>query len=199
MPTLPQSWPDLTPKLSSFFEIWDEMRQKTGDIPYRRDLGLPKLGRLAPFITILERIAPGEMHVKMTGTEIDAQFGRNLSGVNVADVTEPQARKALISFHEALMDQPCGGYAHDILITENGKRLSAKYLILPLKNRFGELNQCASICDSEFAGFSAAPGMDTPHITYKEFQRSQHLDLGYGLPDYTPLIEHGYIAKRPTA
>lgn len=196
MLTLQEFWSELTPSLQTFYNVWEKVRREKDDIPHRRDLALHHLKRLAPYFTILEHTAPGQMRIKISGTEIDAQFGRNLTGANILDIAEAEAGKAMIGFHEALLSAPCAGFAHDILVAENGKRLNAKYLILPMKNRFGDRVLCASLCDAEIEGFSAAPNLPSPRITQKEFQRALHLDIGYGLPDYTSVLERGYILER---
>lgn len=184
MVDLPKSWPELPKTLRDFYRIWNNARTKNGvDVPRREDLGLRELRDLTPMLTILKQSAPGRMHVRMSGTAVDAMFDRNLTGLDVYDVSEPEAGKAMIAFHEALLAHPCAGWAKDLLVSERGKRICAEYLILPLLDRDGNRVLCGSLCDAETTGFGLPSGEAATRINYKEFMGAKHLDIGFGVPD----------------
>ena len=133
----------------------------------------------------------------MTGTALDTQFGHNLTGLSVYDVAEMPAAEAFVGFHEALIRHPCAGYAADILVAKNGKRVRADYLILPLRNRFGEVVQCATMNEMATAGYGLPPGTDDGmRITYHELIDARHLDIGFGMPDYEFTIKTSPPGKR---
>lgn len=187
---LPQGWPQLTNNLQSFYDTWHHARgQDNSVIPYRRDLSLARLRTLTPALVILELAGEDDLLVRLSGTEIDAQFGRNLTGVSPRDVGDRIAADAMIRFHRALVIHPCAGFAHDIMVTETGKRIGSRYLILPLRNNAGEITLCASLCDAETKGFTDAPGLQAPQITYKEFVGAQLLDIGFSVPDFSYTIK----------
>ena len=190
MQKLPDSWPQMPEKLHSFYDIWCELRARNGgEIPFRQQLGLKELRGLTANLMVYELTGHNELYVKMSGTAIDSQFGRNLTGLSVYDVAEMNAADAFIAFHEALIGQPCAGYAADILVAANGKRVRADYLILPLRNRFGELVQCASVCHWAAEGYGSPPGDESMRITYHELLDARHLDIGLGVPDYAFAIK----------
>ena len=182
--------------LHRFHKIWCDVRANNdGDIPFRQQLGLRELRGLTANLMVYELTGPGELFVKMSGTALDAQFGRNLTGLSVYDVAEMPAADAFIAFHEALIRHPCGGYAADILVAANGKRVRADYLILPLRNRFGEVVQCATMSEWATAGYGLPPGDQSMRVTYHELLDARHLDIGLGVPDYQNMI----LTKEPAA
>lgn len=190
MPTFPDSWPKIPEKLHRFYEIWCDLRaQNGGDIPFRQQLGLKELRGLTANLMVYELTGPKELFVKMSGTAIDTQFGRNLTGLSVYDVAEMTAADAFVAFHEALIRHPCAGYAADILVAANGKRIRAEYLILPLRNRFGEQVQCATMSELATEGYGMPTGDDGMRITYHELLDARHLDIGHGVPDYAFTIK----------
>ncbi len=172
--------------LCRFYDVWQAAREDNdGGIPYRRQLGLPVLRALSAHLVVFERIGPGDLRVKMSGTAMDALFDRNLTGASIYDVAERNAGDAMVAFYEALLDHPAGGYACDILVMETGKRIRAEYLTLPLLNRDGERVQVASLCETEIDGYGLPSKGLEPRITYSELVSVSHLDIGLGLPDYT--------------
>lgn len=189
MDTLTASWPHLTKSQRRFLEIWQEARENDGDIPFRRSLSLSKLRTLAQSMIIGEVVAPGEMRVKISGTNIDGQFGRNLTGCDIRELASPKAATALVRFYEALINQPCGGYARDVLKSKTGRRIDSRYLILPLRDRTGKRNLCASFCDAETDGYDIPTVPEPTKITYQELLDVQMLDLGFGVPDHTYMFK----------
>ncbi len=186
MVEMPKSWPVLPKNLTTFYQVWQNARVKNGgNIPRRQDLSLMDLRALTPMLTILKLDGPGKMHVRMSGTAMDAMFDQNLTGLNVADVSEPAAAKAMVSFHEALLAHPSAGWAKDLLVSERGKRISAEYLFLPLLDRDGNRVLCASLCDAETTGFGLPSGDMGTRINHKEFMGAKHLDIGFGVPEYS--------------
>ncbi len=195
MVEMPASWPDLPKSLNDFYRVWQHARVKNGgDIPHRHDLSLMELKDLTSMLTILKIDSPGRMHVRMSGTAMDALFDQNLTGLDVMEVSDPEAGKAMIAFHEALLQHPCGGWAKDLLVSERGRRITAEYLILPLLDRDSNRVLCASQCDAATAGFGLPSGNMGTRIDYKEFMGAKHLDIGFGVPDYSfsiPTVTEG--------
>lgn len=190
MHEFPATWPKMPDNLVRFHEIWSDLRaQNGGDIPFRQQLGLKELRGLTANLLVYELTGPGELFVKMSGTAVDNQFGRNLTGLSVYDIAEMPAAEAFVGFHETLIRHPCGGYAADILVARNGKRIRADYLILPLRNRFGEQVQCATMSELATAGYGMPPGDDSMRITYHELLDARHLDIGLGVPNYDFVIK----------
>ncbi|MFC4348340.1 PAS domain-containing protein [Kordiimonas lipolytica] len=185
MHTPPSDWPQLSEKLQAFYSVWQDLRGTGGtDIPLRRDLSMSRLGRLASSLTIFEFTGPGDMRVKVSGTEMDAHFGRNLSGKRVVDIVGEKAAQPMIRFNESLTRHPCGGYVRDKMHVEGGGRIDATYLTLPLRNAAGDLVQCASLCDAGRQGFALAPSKRAVSFDYQQFGGAQHLDIGLGVPDF---------------
>lgn len=182
----PSDWPPLSEKLQAFYSAWQSLRGAGGaDIPFRRDLSISKLRRLASSLTIFEFPAPGEMIIKVSGTEMDAHFSQNLSGKNIVDVIGETAARPMIRFNESIARHPCGGLVRDNMHVEGGSRIEATYLNLPLRNAAGELVQCASMCDAGREGFVLAPSQRAVSFDYREFGGAQHLDIGFGVPEFT--------------
>jgi len=186
MHTPPSDWPQLSDKLQAFYSVWQDLRGTGGtDIPFRRDLSMSKLGRLASSLTIFEFTGPGDMLVKVSGTEMDAHFSQNLSGKNIVDVIGETAARPMIRFNESIARHPCGGFARDKMHVEGGGRIEATYLTLPLRNAAGDLVQCASLCDAGRQGFALAPSKRAVSLDYQEFGGAQLLDIGFGVPAFT--------------
>lgn len=193
---MPENWPEMTRRLKEFYAVWDETRSHDrSEVPFRRQLSLAKMRALTPFLVVLQMQEDGEIIVKLSGTEIDAQFGRNMTGVHVSSIAEPEAAKATLQFHRAMITHPCAGFAHDMLVTETGKRISARYLMLPLRDEQGQITMSASLCDPETAGFSAAPSMQSTRITYKEFVGAELMDIGFGVPKFSHTIKTKHPLK----
>ncbi|WP_417449588.1 PAS domain-containing protein [Kordiimonas sp.] len=175
--------------LCRFYDVWQAAREANrGGIPHRHQLGLPQLRALTSNLMIYERVASGNLQIKMSGTNLDAQFGRNLTGACGHEMAEPEANAAMTAFHQALIDHPAGGHAQDILVNQVGKRVKAEYLILPLLNREGKRIQFASMCEAETQGFGQPADRPGTRITYNELLSARHLDIGFGIPDYNFLI-----------
>ncbi len=183
MDTLPPDWPPISSQLMHFYKIWQSLRDGP-DVPYRHQLSLRHIKSLASWLVILDIPSPGRLKVKVSGSNVDAVFGKPLTKVNLKDVTTPEASKPIVAFHEALMTHPCGGYAHDVMTMENGKRLDARYLMLPLRNEDGGHSMCASLWDATAEGFAEPPVDHRTRMTHSELQYACHLDVGFGLPAF---------------
>ena len=143
------------------------------------------LKALARNTCILALDEAGQLYVRMSGTELDTMFGKNLSGVSITEITTPEACEGFTHFHKALIQRPCAGFAHDVITDNKGHRLNCRFLILPLVSDSGDKLYCMSYCDLEREGYNLETQNLMTTIDYREFKQAYFLDLGFGMPNFS--------------
>lgn len=173
----------LLPASQKLLATWQRL-PRDGGVPSRAAFDPCEIAGILPVISLIERIGFREWRVRLAGTELERRWGRNLSGLNYAEVLSPQAFEVTHREFDAICSQPCGSWSLRRLDLRSGQRLQTETLRLPLRGKTGEISLILS-CNSE-AGDGDLRDVHDPReiVTMSE---QEFVDIGAGLPEFTCL------------
>ncbi|MBJ3762940.1 PAS domain-containing protein [Maribius pontilimi] len=150
-------------------------------MPYRDEVDPRGLEQTLDQTFLLERIAPGMARFRLAGQQVSSLLGMDLRGMPFSALFTPGARDELKDSLSAIFDEP----ARVELVLQSRRqglrgRLAARMLLLPLRDRAGEV--------SRVIGCMSAGGKDVrAPQRFDLVGQDRRTLLGYGSrPDFGP-------------
>ncbi|MEX1034862.1 MAG: PAS domain-containing protein [Sneathiella sp.] len=110
----------VTPDLKQFAEYWRSL-DRDRLVPRRSSFDPSKIHRLLQAVAIYEVVSQDEIVYRLAGTSIVERFGMEVTGRNVLDFWEGEAREnAAAAIHECVT-RPCGMFTNLIGVTASGR------------------------------------------------------------------------------
>ncbi|MBL4838519.1 MAG: PAS domain-containing protein [Kordiimonadaceae bacterium] len=163
------------------YSLWQSLR--TGDsLPLKADITIRDLKYFTPYYSIVHLNEAGQPAVLRSGTGLDELWGRNISGLTIADISPRQTRGHFTSFVEHMLAHPCGGLSKDTFTAENGDIFVRELLLLPVQTKNGStvLAVMAGVKGLGTQGWGGA--ISSAARASKETHRTEFLDVGFGIP-----------------
>jgi len=148
-------------------------------VPCKKDIQLPKLARIAPYLGMAEDAGPYKLWVRLLGSSVDESIGINMQQTNAFDVYHESARDWLQALFRGMWDQPMGTL-HKLTYNHSKKPLySLKVLHLPLCDEDGAVKFVVSTFERgetliDFEAYEPNP------IRTKDFNDVRSVDIGAG-------------------
>lgn len=121
----------VTPACREFLQAW--LRWRGGAVAPRRDqLALDDIARHLRWLSVLEIRSAEEQRFRLVGTAINATRGRELTGVNLKDLSRPEDWPRRSSINLALAGRPCGLYFRVLFRYSLGPPVPSEYVCLPV-------------------------------------------------------------------
>lgn len=121
---------------------WQALRPASGDLPRRADFDPRGIADLLECTLLLERIAPGQVRIRLAGMATCDLLGMDLRGMPLSALVVPDARAALSQHLEQVFDGPA--IATLRLAGDSGMlrpKLAASLLILPMRGSSGAVDR----------------------------------------------------------
>jgi len=177
------NWRDL-PGFANVYDYWQSVRRDE-NLPTASDIDLLALVSWLPEVSLLERVATGEMYYRFYGTAIVERIGQDFTNKNLYSLLPMASRKRLFTAFEAMIHHPCGAIAHYTNHYNAGSQGSMRTLYLPIEvNKAEGIMRVIGIAHREGGSDYAAPIDDT--IVATNILSFSWIDIGFGVPDLIP-------------
>lgn len=172
---------------SALVSHWLELPREHHPIaPRKKDVSLPKLARIAPYLGMAEDGGPDALHVRLVGSEVDESVGKNLQHTNAYDDYDPDAKVWVHNMFRSIWDAPMG-ITHTLAFHFSKKPLySLKILHLPLCDDDGICRFCISCFERGDTVIDLEEYQPSP-IRLKDFSNLRAIDLGAGTHELAAL------------
>ena len=151
-------------------------------IPHRSRFVPESIPSLLANLGIHELVSPELLRLRLVGTSIVEDYGREITGSNYLDFVAPARRpKASRALH-LVCEHPCAMVAHLRSTTASGQVLTRESVAFPMRNNAGTAN---------LVYFCSTPAKERQPYTVDrgELRRTivldrQFIDIGTGVPDF---------------
>jgi len=179
----PQPPPELTLKTRAcrvLFEAWLGWRDGRL-LPDHRNVDPAVLKGILPYVVILEVRAEDQVIIRLAGSAYREMFGRELTGLNLVDLSRGNDRRQGAYRNHAAATWPCGRHAETSFMYSKGIPDTFEFLSLPLApNAPGEppklINAMESVLGRRWQNESVA------FISARPGDFSRFVDIGAGIP-----------------
>lgn len=121
-----------SPETRQLLAAWKTWRGRNL-LPRRRDMDLVSICRLMPALTLLEVFSPERAVIRLAGGDIEALFGRRLTGRDyVGLIDDPEQRRFRGAVLWMAVSQPCGLLSFHIYPEEAGGTHQTQACSLPI-------------------------------------------------------------------
>jgi hypothetical protein len=124
--------------LRALYQYWRELAQAAGGLPAIQSFDPLRLPKLLPQIWIVEvDAATRRFRVRLAGENINAIYGRNISGQYFRDVYDPSDVDVIIERYSRCLKQPAIFRATGSVYAAAGRLTAGERLALPMLGRGG--------------------------------------------------------------
>lgn len=159
------------------------LQKNPNGIPLRKAFNPLALPSLIPYYILAKVPFIGSSIVQIAGEMVTANYGKELKGGDIFDITDPKLKEFFVKIHQTMFKHPCALFTQQSIEKESGLILpistysfplitedDEKYLLLYYENR-NELDDKNST-DDKYCSVVA--------YTHLEF-----MDIGNGIPNET--------------
>lgn len=124
----------------AILDMWETLR---GDrpVPFRAELDAQKIGARAPFLAILEQVAPSNFRIRIAGDRLNRWFGMELRGMSALSLTDTAARNHFQATLNRVVMEPAVGVVAGLARTGEGAAIRFEMLLLPMRSDFGRVDR----------------------------------------------------------
>lgn len=167
-------------KFEAFRAYWTHLQQEAGGVPPRSAFNPNAVRDLLPYISLMERRAADDLHVRLAGTAIDNLSPTPLTGRNYLEYCPPEDKAQYLDAATAMVEVPCGFLLKRAVTFRDGHVHELSSLALPMKDAAGEIRYLLSITAVKLdAAETQAPVGQ--YVAIRHIY-SEYIDLGYGVP-----------------
>lgn len=168
-------------KFEAFRAYWTHLQEKAGGVPPRSAFNPNAVRDLLPYISLMERRAEDDLHVRLAGTGIDNLSPTALTGQNYLEHCPPEDKALYQGAATAMVQVPCGFLLKRAVTFQDGHMHELSTLALPMKDAADEVRYLLSITAVKLdAAETQAPVGQ--YVSIRHIY-SEYIDLGYGLPE----------------
>jgi hypothetical protein len=157
-------------------------------VPYRESFDPMAVARILPVITLLHRVGDEEWRFRLVGTEVDARWGRPLTGLNCIEITRPEVAAVIRREFDEVVQQPCGSWSVRHVELHSGRRATIETLRLPLRAKDGSVSLILGSSGELRAGAAHKPDRSSSIVTIAQ---QRFFDIGAGVRVSTVLSGAG--------
>ncbi|MCJ9428670.1 PAS domain-containing protein [Kordiimonas marina] len=171
-----------------FLSYWRELQVAETPVPQRQTFNPMRLKGLLPFVFLIEVRAPDDLHVRLSGTALDAAFHGQMSGHNFLDLCDPAERGFYGKLAGDICRQPCGVRLIRRTTFQDGKTHDLREMGLPLASRDGDIRYIIGLLSVRSDHVTGEPKV--MELKQSHVRTVQYIDLGYGVP---PSVSEGSV------
>ncbi|WPZ36893.1 PAS domain-containing protein [Thalassobaculum sp. OXR-137] len=152
-------------------------------IPSRRDFEPERIPGLLANLVIHELISPEHLKLRLVGTAVVDDYGREITGQNYLDFVEPARRQKASRAIFLICEQPAGMLVHLRSVAENGTVLTRESVAFPMRDDNGVARlvyYCSNPATERKTFFD-----DRHELRVMNVLDRRYIDIGAGLPDFS--------------
>lgn len=123
--------------IARLLQYWASIRGEAV-LPCKDDLDPGQFGPILSAVTILERLASDNFHIRLFATMMTERYGRDATGENHIETLPKSLREPTQLMYADCLDTPSAWLLHLKLKKQEGLTLEAEVANLPLADRNGE-------------------------------------------------------------
>ena len=124
----------------AILEMWNALRGER-PVPFRAELDAGRIGARAPFLAILEQVAPSNFRIRIAGDRLNRWFGMELRGMSALSLTDTGSRNHLQATLNRVVMEPAAGVVTGLARTGEGAAIRFEMLLLPMRSDFGRVDR----------------------------------------------------------
>lgn len=165
-------------------DLWLSLPRGKGTFcPSKADFSPMSMRKYLSSVILYERIAGGEIIVRVAGTNLENFLGRDITGHNIFDIFPPEFTRAYHRYYLNLSEYPCAGIVERPIHGAGGIAYFLKTLQLPMLNSAGEVTHFVGVgktypLPKHFTDYRGAA------MTASRNLNISYADIGAGVPDH---------------
>lgn len=164
------------PQFAQLDAYWEALKPMPDRLPSRSDFDPRGISDLLHQTLLLERIAPGQVRIRLAGVALQDRMGMELRGMPFSALLSPETREAFATQIERVFTEPAR--AHLILSADRGtlrRAVSAQMLVLPMLGHAGAVDRAIAclVCEGEASVKPARLSLTSAQVQPLEVQLSQ--------------------------
>lgn len=143
-------------ELDQLYDLWWHWNKIRGNrhLPDSSDFRLEAVAATLPNAVVLQRIAPANFIVRLSGSELVKRSNVELTGQNVLDLIYIGRRDEVIHHYNTVLSKPCCGHSRFSAHLQSGAVQERVSVLLPLRSSNGQVDQLVSVsCEVGEAGW----------------------------------------------
>lgn len=176
-----------------FHTYWRTLARDAGGVPARTAFSPAAVKDLLPFVFIIERRTPDELHVRLAGSAIEQVLGFGTTGKNYLEVCNEADAPFFKQAFTDMTSVPCGGFFRRDIHMTNGEIYSLTTGCLPFADEEGNMRYVIGVVgvgNNLVLTAYAPPVLDFSNITAHHY-----IDVGFGLPDEIPALPPAKVIR----
>lgn len=165
------------PAASEFFAMWRAL-PKEGLVPRRECFDPMLLPRILPVVTLFERMGEDDWRFRLSGSEIDRRWGRNVTGLDYKTLVEPELAPIILGEFTHIVTTPCGSWSVLRVAFASGRWTEIEILRLPMRAKDGSVSLI--LCTAEEVSIRIGHQLELPSSVAKVTEQ-RFIDIGAGL------------------
>lgn len=171
----------LKPRARTFADYWLSL-PKADLIPHRRDFDPAALKPILDTFLIFEIIAPDHFLIRLAGTTVSENYGREITGQNYLDFRTPEDRPITRAAMTLIVTHPCAQLVSQTISTGDGLGRVTESFGLPMRDDAGRASlMYYQVDDAEISDFRTR---QERFLVAKKTVVRQFLGIGNGVPDF---------------
>lgn len=175
-------WAELSPLGRDLLAYWLELR-KDALMPDRSEFNPMEIKPLLPNIVIHELISPERIRLRLVGTAVVQQYGRESTGMNYLDFVEPARRERASKAIFLVREHPAAMTVSLRASAETGLETLRRTIALPVADRKDGrqlVYYCSTLEKTDDPLTTEPDKMAVQSVTHRRF-----FDIGAGVPDFS--------------
>jgi len=171
----------LQPRARAFADYWLTLA-KMDLIPHRRDFDPAALTAVLDTFMIFEITDPDCFKIRLAGTTVTENYGREVTGANYLDLRSPEERPITRAAMTLIVTHPCAQRVRQELLTAEGILRRSESLGLPMRDENGDARlMYYQVDNAEITDYRTR---EERYVLSKKTVTRQFLDIGNGTPDF---------------
>lgn len=172
---------DLKPRARAFADYWLSL-PKTDLIPHRADFDPTVLAAILDTFMIFEIVAPDHFLVRLAGTTVVENYGREITGLNYLDFRSDEERPTTRAAMTLITTHPCAQLVRQHTRTGDGSYRNSESVGLPLRDDTGAATlMYYQVDNTAITDFKTRAER---YLVAKTTVTRLFLDIGNGIPDF---------------
>jgi len=175
---------------------WQKMPRNAGEAPRKTTFSPKNLGRIMPFLFLIERQADDALTIRLKGSELDVNTGRAASGETVFDTLIHRDWNFYKRFLRRCADAICGGHLELSIAMRGGLINNVEVLHVPLADKNGSARYMLGVMISRPERRDEGDSSQKSRTPVLPILKYQYLDLGCGIPEEVTVLKPALMAAR---
>ncbi len=169
-----------------FHNYWRTLASDAGGVPTRAAFSPAVLKDLLPFVFIIERRSPDDLHIRLAGSAIEQVLGFAATGKNYLEICYKVDAPFFKQVFTDMAEVPCGAFFRRDIHLAGGDIYSLNTRCLPFTDKEGSVRYIIGVAG--VGNNLVLTAYDPPVLDFSNITAHHYIDVGFGLPDESPAL-----------